>query len=78
MYGNTVRTVHGIQVKFEISVQSECFPIAWVLFRIDLPEIRNSGGINDQIIQKVNLSCSKGHLQWIDPIGGMQMKIDIN
>ncbi|EJW70918.1 hypothetical protein WUBG_18177, partial [Wuchereria bancrofti] len=32
------------------------------------------GGINDQIIQKVNLSCSKGYLQWIDPIGGMQVR----
>ncbi|VIO95035.1 Uncharacterized protein BM_BM17582 [Brugia malayi] len=34
----------------------------------------SSGGINDQIIQKVNLSCSKGYLQWIDPIGGMQVR----
>ncbi|KAL3995223.1 hypothetical protein ACH3XW_24935 [Acanthocheilonema viteae] len=34
----------------------------------------SSGGIDDKIIQKVNLSCSSGYFQWNDPIGGMHVR----
>ncbi|EFO14823.2 hypothetical protein LOAG_13692 [Loa loa] len=34
----------------------------------------SSGGIDDKIIQKVNLSCSSGYVQWNDPIGGMHVR----
>ncbi|CAG9536552.1 unnamed protein product [Cercopithifilaria johnstoni] len=34
----------------------------------------SSGGIDDKMIQKVNLSCSSGYFQWNDPIGGMHIR----
>ncbi|KAM3718701.1 Meteorin-like protein [Dirofilaria immitis] len=33
-----------------------------------------SGGSDDKIIQKLNLSCKSGYLQWDDPIGGMHVR----